>query len=242
MIAAAGRPEVLLLGRDRAADGSAGALPVLVLNVSKEAQEAISAMDWAGPHLPSVLAKACQALWLAGLRLQQIAKHLALDVSAPVIQRYVSAARCAPYVLEMLDKNALSWAHIRVLQALPRPAQVEWAGKVVTYRWSLLRLQSEVAGAAGGEQDADMKAYVASVQRGLQADEVRVSRGGRAGHYRVEIDWSKVPDLQGVLERLARAPWFEDAEALPVRRRTLSFALDSELELAAFLGHVVGEM
>lgn len=218
-------------------DPGQSACQAWVLDLPEDCLDAISAFDFSPTPPPSLLARACYALWCAGLRLAEIREALQLTPAESEIQRFVRAATADDYVLRMLDRGTLRWGHMRTLGTLAPTEQRYWAEQVVARRLSSRALALALQGPAG--TSADEIHYERTLAEALQADGLRLRPRVPAG-YSLEIAWSWLPTLQVVFERLGQAPFVNNAEALPRRPRALLIEVDSLDELEALAGHLTG--
>jgi len=233
-------PPELLIGRARVAYSGSAPIPVLLLQVQPEYFDDVSFFDWDAPPAPSRLARACLGLWQAGLRLPDIVSHLGLNVGPSVVNRYVSGARCVPYVLEQLDRGLLDWGHVRVLHRLSAIEQRTWAEKTVASRsqMTVRGLRQAVSGSSVPRLSPDMRRYQDSIQSALQADHLHLVVKA-PGRYRLEIHWTLLPSLQRIFELLGSAPNLDNAHSLPDLPRLLVLDLESDNELEALVSHLV---
>jgi len=239
-----GDPPTVLLGRARIESAPDAPVPVVLLAIDSDAFDHISACDWPAPARPSTLALACTALWKAGMRLADIAQHLSLDVGASVIQRYIAAERCGGDVLTLLDAGVVTWGHVRLIQNLPDEQRSRVVDQIATdvKKPSVRALQKSLSGtpspAPTPELSAELLRYEKTLRNAVQADNLCLFKT-TAGGYRLEIKWSQVPVLQGILEKIGAAPNVHELSALPSRPRSLVFEVDSNDELDALMGHLV---
>jgi hypothetical protein len=214
---------------------------VVLLTVAPSDYDTISVFDWSFAHKPSLIALACMSLWKSGMRLSGVAEHLGLGVGASVVQRYIAAARCGAPVLRLLDSGDLTWGHVRLIQNLSgseRNRAIEFVSGGRN-RTSVRALQRALNAFNTPEPSADFLRYEAKLSEAIQAG-VRVAAKANGG-YRLEINWSDVSVLQGVLERIGASPYDCDLPARPARSRVLAFELDSNDELDALVGHLLVE-
>jgi hypothetical protein len=211
---------------------------VWLLKLSEEACDLVSTFDFDPSPPPSTLAATCRALWSAGLRLPSISEALDLGVGNSVVQRYIRAADLPDPLLSLLDRRQLTWGHLRALDRLPPEDKRTWGERAVARRWSVRELTSALSAGQMNPPSADHAHFEALLREALQTDDVRLLPSGD-GTYALELTWSWLPALQSVLERLGQAPFREDADALPRRRRTLRIELDSNTELDTLVGHLL---
>lgn len=236
-----GMRPTLLLGRKRLAEHPDTPVPVYLLDVSEEHWESISRFDWQDPIRPSDMARAARALWEAGLRSSQIGKVLCLDGSVTKLHRITTAGKLSDYALSMLDKGAMSWAHARLIWKLTTVEQDRHVGDLVARKLSFKAFEQQLKQRTHPAPSADMAKYERLLQQALQSNDTALVARGQ-GKYLLEIQWSLATALQGVLERLASAPTVEDEALLPKRLRKITIELDSDRELDALCGHLVGEL
>lgn len=232
-------PPQVLLGRSRLSV-PAGLVPVWLLQLSDEQAELVSSSDFEPSPRPSAVATTCLALWSAGLRLPAISEVLALGVGASVVQRYIRAAAMPQSLLSLLDRGLLTWGHLRLLDRLHPEDRIVWGERTVARRWSVRSLATALSGRQAAPPSPDHAHFERLLREALQADGLQLLSTGD-GAYALELNWSWLPALQSVLERLGQAPLLEDADALPRRPRSVRIELDSTDELHALVSHLLPE-
>jgi len=186
--------------------------------------------------LPSQHAAAVAALHRAGMPLKQIAQCLPGVGDIALASRMLALADSHPSLLRYLDGGQLSVGHSKYLVGLRHEDQGFWAAKCVADGLSVLKLRRALAGQV--PVDPNIQHLENRLSEALGA-RIAISQSTKGAKTAFCISWSTIEELQGLMERLGKAPPYDGR--LPCRARSLVIEIDHADEVDALTGHLLGE-
>lgn len=197
---------------------------------------AFEAHEKGSPPLPSEQITAVACLRRNDLPLKQILTALPFLANIPFVSNLAGLSGTSQYVKNALDNGHLTFAHAAALVPLPPDKQDHWAGEVIANKWKTRDLKERIRGSSERKASADLQSTATKLGETLGTD-VKISQHGKG--YKVTLEWSQIPELQGLLEHLVRAP--DCDESCPTMNRLLSLQFVDAGEFDRLFGHLIIE-
>lgn len=211
-------------------------VPAFVLPLSPEHAPVIETADLAQRILPAVM-RAIRVLSASKIAAATCAQIFGLTTA--------DALRCRTLIDRypaLLDHSVSPWisiGHVRLLVGLKPDIGAKFLLMALGTKLTTRALEASIKN--GGVQDAVTCVHLEKAQENLhQCLATNVAIHQRGSGYRVDIDWTNVDVLTGVLLRLGRAPTAGHHNKRQIKR-TMAFSLQDLDEFQALFGHLLPE-